>query len=218
MRWKMAALIVPVLLIGCNMVVSDRPWFSETDAAGAPALRDGLWVMLEDADCRFDDSLPADQWPECAGALTVEGNRLTSREWDQPEAGGPRTLSSTDRAEIVLAAGNPRIMQFRSLGKAGDNGKEDSGWFYVGIRPTAQDASGRITAFNRWLVQCGPPPPPGGRYVTRHPFRGLTVMGSDCTATSLAALRNAAARSERLRNSKGQIDTPPAHWVREGNI
>ncbi len=218
MRKTIAVLIAPMLLVGCNILFSDHPWFSDADSAGASPLRNGLWAVMDRPDCQFDENLPASQWPECADAMVVDGNRLLSMNWTTDDSGGNRRIASTDVGEVVLAAGNPRVLQFHALGKEGDESKPDKLWAYVGVRPTAQDTSGRITAFNRWIVMCGPPAPPGGPDITRRPFRGITIQGSDCTATSQSALRNAAARSERLPGKNGKPETPPAHWVREGRV
>jgi len=219
MRWKLAAMAAPVLVLGCNEVYSDHPWFTAADAAGAPRLRDGLWAVMETPDCQLDQSQPAEKWPDCAEAMVVEGDRLLSMDWTTDSDSGLRKLDGVDVAETVLAAGNPRVLQFHALGKEGAEGgaKADKLWFYVGVRPTAQDAAGRITGFSRWLVQCGPLAPGAGTSdITRRPFRGIAVEGKDCTATSAQALRNAAARSETLPGKSGRPDTPPARWIREG--
>lgn len=219
MRWKLAAILAPGLLLGCNDVFSDHPWFTAADAAGAPRLRDGLWAVLDTPDCQFDQTQSPDKWPECADAMVVEGDRLLSLSWTSDAENGGRRPDGVDVAEIILATGTPRVLQFHALGKEGEEGgaRADKIWFFVGIRPTAQDSSGRITGFNRWVVQCGPLPTGAGTSdVSKRPFRGIAVDGKDCTATSAQALRNAAARSERLPGKSGQPDTPPARWIREG--
>jgi hypothetical protein len=218
MRYRLAAILAAVMLLGCNEVYSEHPWFTAADEAGAPRLRDGLWAVLESPDCQFDQSQPPEKWPKCAEAMVVEGGRLLSMDWTTDSA-GQRKLDSMDLAEILLAAGNPRILQFRSLGKEGDPAdKADKLYLYLGIRPSAQDAEGRITAFTRWLVQCGPlPPAAGASDITKRPFRGLTVSGSECTASSVQTLRSAAVRSESLPGRSGHPETPPARWIREGS-
>lgn len=219
MQWKLVAIMAPALLLGCNVVYSEHPWFTEVDAAGAPRLKDGLWAVMETSDCRFDENQPPEKWPDCADAMVVEGDRLLSMEWTSDPVSGGRKPERADLAETVLAAGNPRVLQFHALGKEGDEdgGKADKMWFYLGIRQTSQDASGRITGFNRWLVNCGPLPPGASAMdITKHPFRGIAIDGKDCNATSVSALRNAAAGSERLPGKSGQPDIMPARWIREG--
>ncbi|MGE3692531.1 MAG: hypothetical protein AB7F98_14245 [Novosphingobium sp.] len=217
MRYTLAVLIVPVLLAGCNFLYSESPWFTPADAEGAPRLRDGLWAVLDNAECTFDDKLPANEWPGCAGAMVVEGDSMSTLEWLSDEEGVRNPHPSIDTADVVLAAGNPRIIQYQATGKSGNSDrKPEDQYFYAGMRPTAHDAQGRITAFNRWIVLCGPLPPPGKPDVTERPFKGLTIRGTECTANSVAALRNAAKRSERIPDRAGQIETPPARWVREG--
>jgi hypothetical protein len=218
MRRKLAAILAPALLLGCNVVYSEHPWFTSANAAGAPRLRDGLWVVMDTPDCRLDESQPPEKWPECAEAMVVEGDRLLSLNWTSDPVTGARKRDGADVAETVLAAGNPRVLQFHALGKEGEEGgtKADKMWFYLGIRMTSRDTSGRITGFNRWVVNCGPTPPEGDATgATRHPFHGIAVDGKDCTATSVSALRNAAARSERLPGKSGRPDIVPARWVGE---
>ncbi len=219
MRWRHAAILAPAMLLGCNVIYSERPWFTEADAAGAPRLKDGLWAVMESTDCRLDESQPPEKWPDCAEAMVVEGNRLLSMEWTSAPATGERGPERADVAEAILASGTPRVLQFHALGKEGDEGgdKADKMWFYLGVRPTAQDATGSITGFNRWLVNCGPlPPGASASDITSRPFRGIAIDGKDCTATSVAALRNAAARSERLPGKSGKPEIMPARWIREG--
>ena len=93
-------------------------------------------------------------------------------------------------------------------------------WGYAAVRPTKNDAQGRITAFVYWPILCGPPPPKTskedlGLSGTQHPLPGLTMQdnGADCTTDSKDALRNAA------RASEAWADKPlaQARWVRDGD-
>ena len=59
------ALAAASLLGGCNMVMSETPWFSVADQTGAPQLREGVWVE-PGANCAFIKDDPVDKWPTCA--------------------------------------------------------------------------------------------------------------------------------------------------------
>lgn len=71
---RVLALLLSSLLLGActNMVRSETPWFGPADAAGAPALREGVWAAV-DPDCRFDPDRPLEQWPDCAQGRVIRG-------------------------------------------------------------------------------------------------------------------------------------------------
>ena len=71
-RRVLLATVTALALGGCNMVVSERPWFAAADAL-QPGLKDGLWVNLKDAKCRFDSAQAIQDWPDCAQPMLVQG-------------------------------------------------------------------------------------------------------------------------------------------------
>jgi hypothetical protein len=93
-------------LSGCNLVVSEEPWFTEADAVPMPVLRDGLW-RSDDAGCRVDESKPAERWPDCAEPLFVRGAEAWSMKWSETDERGRhrRTFAGWDSEELYEDAG-----------------------------------------------------------------------------------------------------------------
>jgi hypothetical protein len=209
------ALAVLVLLGACNMVVTRDPVFSKADAAGAPALRPGVWNGDPKDDCKVDESKPLSEWPSCASGFVVMDEHRLGNFNDQ---GGKHVWTTTD---YVLAAGEPRVLQVYFT--AGTDPMMPAAYFYAAYRPTKFDDQGRVVAGRSWFVICGPPPPApasgdaGGkqRTGTLHPFAGLTMDsdGNNCAPDNPAALRNAARESRTLTAAK---DLSGSHWVRDG--
>jgi hypothetical protein len=228
------ALTLSMGLAGCNMVVSEEPWFTAADAAPEPVLRDGLWLQAA-ADCRVDEAEPAERWPECAHATFVRGSERWTMRWDQESGRRRRSFAGweSDNAELsdalLIQNGDHLIAQdpppAEAVGERAEEGDREV-YTYAALRPLRHDDQGKVTAMAFWLVQCGPLPEQKherrGRsrrdddaaadagYVTDRPFPGLTVVENDCVATSVGALRNAAVLSESLG--------PPfeMRWLREG--
>jgi hypothetical protein len=220
------------LLSACNVVMTEKPLFTQADAAGAPALRPGVWLFFEEPGCKVDDSKPFTEWPDCAGGGLVGAADIRGHKQDTP----PDQLET---APYVLATGDPRVMQIQvdvdlsahaDVSASGDgaaaNGSTSSSashsqpYGYAAIRPTKLDSQGRIVAFTLWPVQCGPPPPKDANGddtapATQKLLPGLTMKDGDpvCTTTSTAALRAAAKASEAW------APPPPreARWVRDAN-
>src|SRR4051812_38974516 len=71
-------LLAALSLAACNAAVSEKPLFSARDARGAPALKPGLWAMMENDSCALDVAPPPTQWPECAKPMIFDGRSLTS--------------------------------------------------------------------------------------------------------------------------------------------
>ena len=194
-------LCVVLLLGGCNRVITDTPLFTASEAPDAPRLREGLWVMLPDDDCRVDTRRPAHRWPGCASPMLVRGGELLGYKREDGKPG------EWERMPFVLASGEPVVMQFEG---AGDDGVT---YQYFGFEGERAD-DGRYAAFSMWPVLCGPPPPPtpkgeATRYVTLQPLPGLTIREDNCTTTSPGAVVAAAAAS--LAWSE---DFARARWVR----
>ena len=217
-----------VALGACNIVLTEAPLFSAADAAGAPALRPGVWEFFKGSGCQVDERRPFDEWPDCAGGGLVVADNLAG-----PKSGAPK--GTLERSPYVLAAGDPRIAQLQvNIDTSAGASAEASGdaqvethsasaqakpWGYVGVRPTRFDSEGRIVALVAWPVLCGPPPPKDAKgedvaLGTLHPFEGMEMKPGEpfCTTGSVEALRAAAKASEAY------ADKPmhESHWLRDG--
>ncbi len=178
-------------------------------------MRPGVWDGDPPAGCDVDEAKPFADWPSCSTGFVVRDDGAFGEFTNQ---GGKRAWASTD---VVLAAGEPRILQMHVT--AGSNDPLlPAVYLYGAFEPTKLDAEGRIVAARSWIVVCGPPPPDGVKGAdgkphpgTLHPFAGLTMDsdGTNCTPTSPAALRNAGRESRGLAAAK---DINAAHWVRDG--
>lgn len=211
MHHKLRLAVATALLLAlsaCNNVVSNEPWFTAANTKGAPELRDGLWVMLDDEDCRVKLKKPAERWPDCADAIYVRGREWLGMNWDDSNR-HKRVFESWESLPLLLAAGDPVILQLDegSEPPASDpdelaisNGDDEPHWrySYAGMQPTEFDSQGRVVAFEFWDVQCGPwhyelkegehtIDELSEGYVTEQPFPGLTVVGQRCTAESADA-------------------------------
>lgn len=231
---RLAALTACLMsLSGCNNVVSNEPWFTAADTEGAPELRDGLWVMITDAPCRVKLEKPAERWPDCADPFYVRGGEWLAMQWDETGR-SKRIFERWESVPMLLARGDPAIFQFdqgiERPAPAADPDEivlEDSEphwrYTYAAMRPTERDTQGRTVAIEFWTIQCGPLTArefEGGveypllslmeGYVTERPFPGLMVVGQDCTAESVDALRQAAASSRSLG------EPAPVRWLRDG--
>ena len=194
-------------LAGCtNMVMSERPLFTKADAKGAPIFRPGVWAA-PDPGCDVDLKTPLDGWPKCA-----HGDVMGS---DGPILPDPSM-------KPVLAAGDPIVVQIAlpaELTKAG-KGLPGAGAsvFYSALKPVESDDRGQVVAFEGWLVECGPPPPPRKaedgseiRLVTDRPLPGLRIVEDHCLATRPATVRAAAAASRTW-----QTEIHLTRWIRDG--
>lgn len=241
-RILMLAFLLPVLG-GCNIVVSEQPWFTAEQAAGAPRLRPGLWVNAASPDCEFDEGASFESLPECAGPAMVltDGTYAGLPKPERRDRPGfvmtdPRTW---DQIRHVLVSGEPMIDQLVAE-DAFRNDDDDnpavsvpkkSGFIYLGVEPSSFDPEGRIVAMQLWLVQCGPikraksPLAPGAKRsgevreeslfpVTKKPFKGLKMVDQVCMATSELALRNAALKSKSIVIGE-QDGVTRRRWLRD---
>jgi hypothetical protein len=202
------------LLGACNMVVTRDPVFSKADAAGAPAMRPGVWDGEPAANCTVDESQPLADWPACANGFVVLDDHTLGEVRDQN--GKPARAT----ADYVLATGRPRVLQ---LHLTADDPAMPAFYVYGAFEPTKLDDAGRIVAGRSWIVVCGPPPPPSAaqgpnakpRMGTLHPFDGLKMDsdGTNCAPGSPDALRGAARLSRAQTEPK---DISGSHWVRDG--
>lgn len=224
MQRLLLVLAAALMLGGCNMVYAEQPLFTAADAAGAPAMRPGLWSKRA-ADCVFDGAKPIADWPECADPVLVTADRMG-------DPGKP-----DKQGAYILAGGDPRVLQME-LEMDPD---KPAIWIFVGVKPLKTDAEGRITEARTWMVLCGPPPPPRPETpdaaipenetpeqaeariqadiaatvaagVTREPLPGLEVKEGMCVARERDPVRNAARASLAWDDGEPSI----IYWVRDG--
>jgi hypothetical protein len=185
-------------------------------------------MFFKEPGCAVDEKAPFTDWPDCAGGgLVTDDGQISGH-----KSGAPK--DQLEHAPIVLAAGDPRVLQIQmdvSVGveaqasASGDaetstssSSAQTKAYGYAGVRPTKFDSEGRITAFTLWPVQCGPPPPKNAKGEdmaggTKKPFPGMIMdEGGDCTTTSPTALRSAAKASQPWTHPLGE-----AHWVRDAD-
>lgn len=211
-------------LAACNMVISEKPWFTE---ASGPQLKDGLWANLQSADCKLDPASPIDAWPECASPVLVKGNTYSGPPSGRAAASeeARRDPAKWEPMEHVLVDGSPQIDQLLLVLKEGNGLKLEGGreqlpiYIYLAVRPIARDSEGQIVEVQRWPVLCGPmPEKPNGKnfasaFNSDKPFKGIKVEKDVCVAESAEALRDAAAVSEAItvKSATGKVTS---RWVR----
>jgi hypothetical protein len=192
------ALVLASLLAGCNVVVSDRPWFTATGATGAPKLREGVWLGSSSfsTPCAVDERRPIEAWPDCARPTLVQKFGLIGLSKDSG-----RWQRTSYR--YVLAGRQPLILQ------VGTSQKGKPGYVYDWVRVTGLDDQGRVIAFSAGPVFCGGSAATSGTSTSLYP--GLVKRDTDCTASSVGALRDAAKASDAYATPTGG-----GHWVRDG--
>ncbi len=206
MRAILPCLLAALILSACNQVHSVEPLVMGQN--GAPPLREGLWVSA-DRDCAFEAGKPLDQWPDCADPVEVSGGKFT----------GVREKDKDGLISFSLEGRDPAIMQLRVEQDAGgaapsDDEEKLGRYFYYGLEARRLDEQGRIVEAALWPALCGPPPASPGKgrhkqYVTRHPLPGMTIVGDNCRADRLSAVRRAAAESRKWSQAQS------IHWVRD---
>lgn len=213
-------------LSGCNMVVSERPWFAQPTG---PQLKEGVWAILDSPDCAVDPAATLPDWPDCARPILVRGGEYLGPAADDDQLPPAERLDPArwDRIAHVLADGTPQVDQIAANAPVRPGGPPVDGvdvgkpfYIYTAVQPTATDPDGRITALRRWPVLCGPKPgrkaAAAGRsvHVTDRPFKGLRIKGEACLAKDVAALRRAAAGSESIAAGDG-YSIIISRWVRD---
>src|SRR5579863_4115838 len=174
----LAVVTAALLLAGCNVVTSEKPWF--TASAADPHLAPGLWVMLQSSECAFDGAAALDKWPDCAKPFFVRDGEILSP--PDSKSGDPPVppevfadLGKWKSTVPVLAAGDPMIWQMHPDVVAADGtghplppdedaissfpGMAGLAYFYIALRPVARDLDGTLRGVRLWPVFCGPPPP-----------------------------------------------------------
>ena len=224
-------------LAGCNVVVSDHPWF--TASADDPRFSPGLWVALQSEDCSVVATAKLSTWPECAKPFFVRGAELLSP--PEAKAGEPPIDPSvfTDLAKWkatspVLVNGQPMVLQLRTepiqtdgavMPSALPAGEGAKFYLYLAVNAVAREPDGAVRSVRVWPVFCGPPPPPaakgqtqkledlGSSGVSHKPFPGIHRGKVGCEADNAAAIRKAAALSEGVAVAN---EMPPfsARWLR----
>jgi hypothetical protein len=194
----MRTLVIVLCALGvsaCNMVYSEKPLFTAADARGGAKLKPGVWVR-PDKDCVFAPD--ADPLPECANAVTVSADAFLPPPGAKLKPGEPAAVP------YVIAGRGLAVVQVEF-----EPSEPPPRWFYFALRPTKSDR-GKAVEARIWFVQCGPPPPKGGkRYLTTQPRPGLTIKEHDCIAADAEAVRGAAKASEAWDEDKDTI-----RWVR----
>jgi hypothetical protein len=222
----MRAAVVLVLVAGlcacrrpAETIQSVKPLYRPSDAAGATALKSGLWVQAS-SDCRFDETSSTGTWPACASWMIVRPRVLIRH---------PRTVYPLDGLETegyVLAAGYPRILQLGA-----PRGQRTWRYDYKGLRPLTLDDRGAIASARIWSANCfivaGPAseslpasdaassfasadvPAPSSDDVS--PVSSLSADAPDpCLAVSRDDVRAAVIAAENPKDASGVY-----HWVRE---
>lgn len=247
MQQALRVVAVTVLLFGlsgCNLLVSEEPWFSAADAQPAPSMRDGLWLSAT-PDCRVDERKPAERWPDCASATFVRGEERWSMQWEDLDARGRRrrTFAGWESAEsdgdtLFVANGDHLIVQSRAEGEAqaaptdepapGAETERAAGYGYGAIRLLSHDEAGKVTALEFWYVQCGPLSEPELTPARRRRLRDdpeLVEERNDVTDDPFPGLTvvddNCVADSvDAVRNAAALSEAlqPPSQirWIREG--
>lgn len=126
----------------------EGPLFDAADAAGAPPIKDGLW-LADGPDCKVDADQSAYDWPSCSRWFVIrDGERQTFA-----PSSGDRKVGTWLRERIVVAAGEPRIIQ-----SAGTTAQGETVIGYLAMSPIAFDPNnGPITSLQTWTIDCTPP-------------------------------------------------------------
>ena len=216
MRRLMILLLALPLLAACNQVYSRQPLVGEARQQGDPELRPGLWSAAGYNDaCVFDIRKKLRDWPDCAVGVEVRRGQLFM------VTGHDRQLADTYR----LIDGQPLLMQLHfssdiltdgRIPEPRDTDNPFYGWTYAAITPLQFDAAGRVVEAQMVQASCGPlpskiDPPPGTKpvTVTARPFPGLTIVGKNCVAKDLDAVKNALAESAKINPAV------PMRWIRD---
>lgn len=204
-------------LAGCNMVITTTPIVQPADASG-PQPRPGLWIV--ENHCSLRERNPANSWPACARGFIVRPGDVVGFSTDKADSGW-KAIPYV----IVGDAGRetPQVAQIDIHNPAPKQDEPADVYVFVGLRPLAFDAAGRVTRFRSWQLDCGPLPDEAAQkagaksYVTAKPYPGLLMDdgGNNCTPRDAAGLVSAAAATEALGPPETAKDPGAAHWVRD---
>ena len=188
MSRKLVLVLVLLSLGGCRLATSERPLFTVADSADAPALKPGLWALVE-VGCRFNTKAAPEKWPDCATPLALrDGAAVSVKRGESPR-----------RNAVLIAGGDPAVLQADATNEGGATGRR---FAYFGLRPLAADGDGTVTRARLWPAECV-----GGK-----------GKSAACPVRSQAAARRAVAQSEAaayagIPQAAGRI----AYWIREGD-
>lgn len=167
-------------LTACNVVTSEKPLFA---ASGSGlSYRNGVWAVERDSwrpeddgkPCAWDEAAPAKTWPACAGEVVVRDGT-----WPAPP-GPPGAQEIIVPGDPMISqmfvgdqlAGNPAMDASPSKDAKGPPAMASRPYLYAGLTARS-DAEGRVVAFRKWPIVCGPPP------VTPGPLQNLLGPGGD---------------------------------------
>lgn len=188
MSRKLVLVLALLGLGGCRMAVSERPLFTVADAADAPALKPGLWALVESG-CRFNTKAAPEKWPDCATPLALrDGAAVAVRRGESPR-----------RNAVLIAGGDPAVLQADATDEDGTSGRK---FAYFGLRPLAADADGTVTRARVWPAQC-----PQAK-----------ADSDTCLIRGQAAARRAIAQSEAGAYAGTPQDAGrTAYWIRDSD-
>jgi len=180
-------------LSGCHLVGSDRPMFTGAEGEAGPALKPGLWAVVEPG-CKFNTSSSPQKWPACATPVVLgDGSARDGR----AAADGPMA--------VTVAGGDPVIVQAQSSEPGAAR------FAFLGLRPLAMDSAGYVSRARVWPALCDDPRGRPGRLPT-----GLVPTRSgDCMARAPGPVRRAVAQSEAWSFQGDSEDAGRvAYWLR----
>lgn len=186
-----AVALLALGLAGCRMVSSDRPVFTPADAGDAPALKPGLWALIEPG-CRFNTRTAPEKWPDCATALALRDGAASDAKKGQ-----------TGKRSVLIVGGDPAIIQTET----DEDGRKT--FVYLGLRPLAADGDGTITRARIWPADCPPPPPPPRARRAPPPSDTCLMRGQGPVRAAVAASEGAAFAGEA--GDTGRV----AYWLRD---
>ena len=178
---RLTVSIVSITLAACNMLVSEKPMFADSDRSGVLP-EDGVW-LAQDPECVFDIARPTSSWPDCAIWVVSQaaGNGLHLHDG-----------KGEDEQIAALFTGSPPTLIVEAKLIDEKEKPPKSAFAYYALEPSATDGSGRFRTAVGWSVDCGIQEEGSSRI--EH-FPGVT---EDCQPSSKEVIR-AAATSSRLQ-------------------
>lgn len=198
------ACVLILLLGGCGLAVSEKPMFAATDTVGAPRFADGIWLLKDDAECRFDAAEPMSRWPDCAYWAEYRDGR-----WSEPVDKEGLVMKPLEN-DILLVGGKIALMQ---IGFEADSSEWDGPTFlFMAFDNRAK--GGKLKSLALWPVMCGTMVDYKDAAERRDPMPAVKQRypGFDekCRPESQAALRAAASASRPDRSKLTHLQ-----WLRE---
>lgn len=188
-------------LSGCDAVVSKTPLILPADTQGAVMLREGWWVLVDDA-CRFDARKPTRRWPSCVDSTLVRSDATSGFSAIQ-EFSVER--GAWESRPFLMTPGDPQLVQYEDA---------RDGWsiyYYYGLKPVARDEGGRMIEALVWFALCNRSADDSGAEAKDRKLPpGLSPDGEtgNCIAADVAAVRAAVVASQGA-------DSGRLRWVRD---